>query len=186
MERHKAKAFSFDFSAEDQDDNRSKSDCFYQNCDAEGKHRAPKSPQERNTFIALCDAHIKEHNQNWNYYAGMSEEEVRREDDHDLTWRRPRRPFSTQHQRSVHLDMEQDFFTRVFQDKHSTPRLPFEVQQALKTFSLQWPVSKEQVLKRYRALVKQHHPDVTAGKEGFSATFDSITKARRTLLRFIG
>jgi hypothetical protein len=53
--------------------------CDSPGCDLPGEHRAPKSREQLHDYHWFCLEHVRAYNNAWNYYAGMSEDEVESE-----------------------------------------------------------------------------------------------------------
>ena len=51
--------------------------CQWPDCRRAATAKAPKSRERLNDFYEFCQAHAGEYNKGWNFYAGMSEGEVR-------------------------------------------------------------------------------------------------------------
>ena len=51
--------------------------CNWPDCRAPATARAPKSREQLNDFYDFCQRHAGEYNKGWNFYAGMSDGEVR-------------------------------------------------------------------------------------------------------------
>ena len=51
--------------------------CQWPDCSRAATARAPKSREKLSEFYDFCQAHAGEYNKSWNFYAGMSEGEVR-------------------------------------------------------------------------------------------------------------
>ena len=50
--------------------------CDWNNCFETGEYRAPIERDNSKNFRLLCLKHVKEFNRNWNYFAGMNDNEV--------------------------------------------------------------------------------------------------------------
>ena len=50
--------------------------CEWPDCAAEGEHRAPRSRDDMDSYRWFCLEHAREYNKGWNYFAGMSDDEV--------------------------------------------------------------------------------------------------------------
>ena len=50
--------------------------CEHPGCTAHAAHRAPKARDALNEFRWFCLPHVREYNASWNYFAGMSADEV--------------------------------------------------------------------------------------------------------------
>ena len=68
--------------------------CDWEHCEAEGLHPAPKSRSRLQDRYWFCKEHARAYNRAWNYYAGMSADEIERERRKDTIWQRPTWPFS--------------------------------------------------------------------------------------------
>ena len=69
--------------------------CDWNNCFEIGKYRAPIEKDNSKNFRLLCLKHIKEFNKNWNYFSGMSDEEVIDFLKSDMTWHKKTQSFSS-------------------------------------------------------------------------------------------
>ena len=79
--------------------------CQVDDCNKEGKFRAPKSPKDLDNFFWFCLAHVKEYNNRWNYFQNHSEEEFDKELQLSKTWGRPTKPFGSKNEKDrVHSD----------------------------------------------------------------------------------
>ena len=50
--------------------------CEWENCKRIGKFKAPLEKDNSKYYKWLCDEHIKLFNKNWNYFEGMSQNEI--------------------------------------------------------------------------------------------------------------
>ena len=50
--------------------------CEWENCKESGKFKAPQEKDNSKMYRWLCLYHIKEFNKSWDYFDGMSEEEI--------------------------------------------------------------------------------------------------------------
>jgi len=69
--------------------------CDYKNCKKIGKHKAPIEKDNSKKFRWLCLDHIKEFNRSWDYFKGMSDQEVCKFLKSDMTWHKPTQSFSS-------------------------------------------------------------------------------------------
>ena len=67
--------------------------CQWNKCRNVGKYRAPTERDNIKNFKWLCEKHIVLFNKNWNYFEGMSENEIQKFIKSDLTWHRPTQKF---------------------------------------------------------------------------------------------
>ena len=69
--------------------------CEWENCKKIGKFKAPLEKDNSKNYKWLCDEHIKLFNKNWNYFEGMSQNEIENFLKSDLTWHRPTQKFGS-------------------------------------------------------------------------------------------
>ena len=69
--------------------------CDWNNCTAEGLYKAPKERDNSKDYRLLCLNHIKEFNKNWNYFRGMSDQQVVEFLRSDMTWHKPTQSFGS-------------------------------------------------------------------------------------------
>src|SRR6202023_1670934 len=74
--------------------------CAAEACVGEGKYRVPKSRRQLDEHLWFCLEHARAHNENWNYFSGMSDEEVRAFQTEAITGHRPTWPLG---KRAAHL-----------------------------------------------------------------------------------
>ena len=157
--------------------------CEHSGCQKAGTCRCPKTRDLREYWF-FCPEHAAEYNKNWNYYAGMSADEI--EED----WERQTfgSPLKDKNQANAdeadYIKFLNDFINgRSTFDKIPPKRtLPGPVMSALKVFDLPISASWRDVGARYRALAKKHHPD----RSGSAAEFAKISAAYDTLKKHFG
>ena len=153
--------------------------CDHPDCECEGKFRAPKD-RKLNSYYWFCLEHVAEYNKSWNYYAGMSEEEIAKENKADETWHNPTWKFGVSFEELKEAGNLKDPFeiydkfikgakTTAFHKKE--PAFTTEEQQAIEFFSLKYPFTKEELKNKYKMLVKQYHPDVNQGSKKLETLF---------------
>jgi hypothetical protein len=166
--------------------------CDWPGCEDEGVHRAPRSREDLHSYRWFCLAHVRQYNAAWNYYAGMSEDEVENDVRHDTVWRRPTwRPGAAPlgfafkvHDIGDDLGPFADGGTGTRnRDRHPPPHQGHsEDDKALGILGLKLPVTATRVKARYKELVKRYHPDVTGGDKASEEKFKEISQAYRTIM----
>lgn len=171
--------------------------CDVPGCDHAGEYRAPKSRDELTQYYWFCLDHVRAYNSNWNYYQGMTPEEIEAHVRKDTTWQRPSWPFSRggatdgtrprPHQpwRDPPVRDRYGFFNedgeptgaRAERRHAMTP----EQEAALALFELSIPLDEAEVKTRYKALVKLHHPDANGGAKEAEEKLKDINRAYATL-----
>ena len=69
--------------------------CDYKNCKKIGLYKAPIEKDNSKKFRWLCLNHVKEFNQSWDYFKGMSDRQVCDFLKSDMTWHKPTQSFSS-------------------------------------------------------------------------------------------
>lgn len=158
--------------------------CEHDGCNKAGTCRCPKTRDLREYWY-FCPEHAAEYNKNWNYYAGMSADEIE-EDWERQTFGSPLKDKATANaDEADYVKFLNDFITgRSVFDKMPAKRsaLPGPVMSALKVFDLPISASWRDVGARYRALAKKHHPD----RSGSATEFAKISSAYDTLKKYFG
>src|SRR5947207_4891349 len=63
--------------------------CEWQGCKNPGLHRAPKGRSRENEYWRFCLEHVREYNQSYNYFSGMSQDAVMKYQKDAITGHRP-------------------------------------------------------------------------------------------------
>ena len=69
--------------------------CEWENCMEVGNYKAPMEKDNSKNYRWLCVEHIKLFNKSWDYFDGMSEEEIIKFLKSDITWHRPTQKFGS-------------------------------------------------------------------------------------------
>jgi len=69
--------------------------CDWNNCSEEGLFKAPKERDNSKDYRLLCLNHVKEFNKSWNYFTGMSDQQIVDFLRSDMTWHKPTQSFSS-------------------------------------------------------------------------------------------
>ncbi len=169
--------------------------CEHPGCVENGQFPAPKSRQAveenaRDRYFYFCKDHVREYNKKWDYFNGMSNAEIEQFQRDAALGHRPTQRIS-QHRvagERAHYDLHdmEDALHRFFHFNGSakaanSPRLPQKERWALGIFDMIFPVSRMDVKKRYKELVKRHHPDRHLGDKKAEEQFKQIREAYDTL-----
>ena len=71
--------------------------CDSDKCNKKGEYRAPKSRIMLNEYFYFCLHHIKEYNKSWDFYKGMSVDQIETSMRNDTVWDRPSWPLKDNH-----------------------------------------------------------------------------------------
>ena len=66
--------------------------CDHEKCNNIGEFRAPKSRSELNNYYYFCLKHVSEYNKSWDFYRGLSVDEIELSMRKDTVWDRPSWP----------------------------------------------------------------------------------------------
>lgn len=130
--------------------------CDHQGCGDRGEYPAPKAPHSDEKWW-FCAAHVADYNKNWNYFTGLSEEEVKERTRADPGYRQSQHWSWADHAPS-----------------------PLE-RSALRVLDLEPDATHEDIKLRYRLLAKQFHPDHNPGNAEAAAKFHAVQMAYDTL-----
>jgi len=169
--------------------------CDHAGCIAGGDFRAPKSRLNLHDYYWFCLDHVRAYNSAWNYYAGMSDNEVEAEIRHDTVWQRPSWRLGDRHGPG-YADRIRDHFG-VFsggqrngrdgsrrsdeRGQDAVRRALSAREQALAVFEIEPPFTPVRLKARYKALVKLHHPDAHGGDKAAEEKLKIINQAYATL-----
>lgn len=152
--------------------------CDFPGCKEVGDCRAPKD-RTLKEYYNFCKKHAAEYNKNWNYYAGMTLEDILKDDEES----RETKSIFGKTKRKINTDLE---FLKTLLGQNTgnyTKAISPNATQlkALKTFGLKWPVKMEDIQKEYRKLAKKHHPDLG----GDTKKFTEINSAFEVLKKWL-
>ncbi len=161
--------------------------CEWKGCTKPGGHRAPKGRGRDGEFFLFCVDHVRQYNASYNYFDGMSDDQVEdfRKDaatGHRPTWqvgangsggatnagdadREPMRDTTGTAARQKDPHAFFAFRARQAREEAKEARRklrPLE-KKAFDTMALKETATKEEIKARYKDLVKQLHPDTNGG-----------------------
>ena len=164
--------------------------CDHPGCEAGGDFRAPKSRLELNRYYWFCLEHVRAYNLAWNYYRGMSDNEIEAEIRRDTVWQRPSWKLGERHGPGPRINDGFGFYAGNGHDRtrrgngharDAAARASSARDQALAVFDLQPPLTPMRLKARYKVLVKQHHPDAHGGDKAAEEKLKIINQAYATL-----
>jgi hypothetical protein len=167
--------------------------CDSPKCNEKGEYRAPKSRVMLNKYFYFCLDHIKEYNKSWDFYKGMSVEQIENSMRSDTFWDRPSWPLKNSFKNIFDEFNEyvEDFVKNdddkindtFFKNKLLDESLSLEEAKALKELDLKMPISLEKIKKNYKKLVKIFHPDVNGNNKDAEEKFKQINESYKLLLK---
>ena len=159
--------------------------CDAPDCLKPAEYRAPKTRDEEPEYFWFCLEHVREFNQSWNYFDGMSEEEiVQFQKDaafgHRPTWLHQLSPKLSE--ADLRTKLQQFFRQRSGATKETyTPPVRAHHRKALERMELEHPVSEKEIKLQYKKLVKRYHPDMNQGNKEAEERFKAIVEAYQLL-----
>ncbi|MDE3059393.1 MAG: DnaJ domain-containing protein [Pseudomonadota bacterium] len=157
--------------------------CHAEGCAERGAYKAPLSRDSLQDYHWFCLDHIREHNQKWDFFAGMDAEQIdlfRRDavHGHRPTWSREQRiRHSWQLQDALYEFLHPDA-----PKPKARPSLPPKLRKSLAALDMEYPYTLQQLKTKYRALARKHHPDANRGDPQSEERFKKITAAYQHLL----
>ncbi len=164
-------------------------------CDEAGEFRAPPEAGARASFDGpgtwrwLCLDHVREFNQRYNYFNGMTPEEIHAEQRPYAGWERETRAFSASADRPPRwadfidpLDAIQARFAGLRpQERKDGKALSGEDRKALKLLGLDVDADRRALRQRYSELVRKYHPDRNGGDRTFETKLGEVIEAYQRL-----
>lgn len=159
-------------------------ECDWRGCSKPGLHPAPKGRGHEREYFNFCLDHVRQYNKSYNYFDGMSDDDVADYQKASVTGHRPTWSMGTKgangsaeqadssgpNRFGEGFSMEDPFgfFGRSTVDDGPRPvgrerpvrRLE---RRYLNALGLGESASREEIKARFKALVKRHHPDANGG-----------------------
>lgn len=172
--------------------------CERQGCAAAGAHRAPKGRGREGQYWRFCLQHVREYNQSYNYFAGMSDDAVAEYQKdavigHRPTWSmgagrdgrkegtgKPARDWEYLDPLGI-LRAEGAAHARRTAPEPPRPRVSGPLRRALDVLGLDEGADAAAIKAQYKSLVKRFHPDAHGGDRSFEARLRDIIRAHDTL-----
>lgn len=159
--------------------------CDHPNCGQAGEYRAPKNRDRLNEYYFFCLDHVREYNKAWNFFEGLSPDEIESYIRKATVWERPTWPLGqgAGAEKKAKDKIFRDFFGGP-EEKMEPPSptfLSFAEREALSVLELSPPVNFDHIKTRYRTLVKKHHPDLHGNDRKNEERFKEISLAFATL-----
>ena len=157
--------------------------CDWNNCDKIGEYRAPIERDNSKEFRLLCLNHVREFNKNWNYFSGMSDNQISEFLKSDMTWHKPTQSFSS----------SDNFFNILWNNalKDEIGKFRFNKSinhmkqfrfdnkdiEAFSILGISVGTKWEKIQSKFKKLVKKFHPDMNAGNKKYEDKLKVITLA---------
>jgi hypothetical protein len=170
--------------------------CQWPGCAAAATHRAPKGRLRASEYWRFCLEHVREYNNSYNFFAGMSDDAIAKYQKEDVTGHRPtwkmgslggdRKRASRVKFRGSGWAAEDPF--SLFGEApapgngHARPapegrKILNAQRRALDVLGLEGDAKRADIKSRFKVLVKRHHPDANGGDRGSEERLREIIQA---------
>lgn len=164
--------------------------CSWPGCAEDAPYRAPVSPRNLYQYTFYCLEHIRQFNAQWNFYAGLTEDQVHQLDDLDRIGNRPtwiRGDHKTAGHYNAFIAADPfNILSDLLGDKQKQPiSLPKDIQNALTQLGLTWPITQAELKTSYKTLAKRYHPDTNGNNPKAVEKLKKVNAAYSVLKTFI-
>ena len=155
--------------------------CEWKKCKEVGRYKAPTDKNNSKKFQLLCKEHIKLFNSSWNYFGGMSQDEIVNFLRSDITWHRPTQKFGSADNffNMLWNNALNDKF-KILEDGEiyiKNKKLCEKDKDAFKILGLEFSSDWKTIQSKFKTLVKRFHPDKHAGDKQYEDKLKKITLA---------
>lgn len=162
--------------------------CEHPECERAADHRAPRARDDLRSYRWFCLDHVRDYNRSWNFFAGWSRNDIERFQHDDVTGHRPTWPFGRGRGGHSREDLDAAFqsFAREWlggetqangHAREHAGTLSDERLSALALLDLTPPFDLATLKRRYKVLVKRHHPDANGGSRESEELLKHINRA---------
>ena len=157
--------------------------CEWFKCNNKGAYKAPKERDNSKRFMWLCKEHILIFNKKWDYFDGMSRDEIEHFLRSDATWHRPTQKFgSLDNFFNILWNNALDDNFKLFNENENShikmkSKLTEKDKEAFKIMNLKPNGDWSTIQKKFKVLVKKFHPDKNPGNKMFEDHLKKITMA---------
>ncbi len=164
--------------------------CAVAGCTAPGEYKAPLQPANFDgpgSWRFLCLDHVREHNSKYNYFDGMSPDEIQEAQGPLAGWDRPRKKFAANgadppprwSDFADPLDAIATRFGEIHDRKPS--RFGRAERRALSVLGLGEDADRHSLRRRYSLLVRRYHPDKNGGDRSDEKRLGEVIEAYQLL-----
>ncbi len=174
--------------------------CQWPKCEGRATHRAPKGRLRATEYWQFCLEHVREYNNAYNFFAGMSDDAIIKYQKEDLTGHRPTWKMGSiggrggrrrDGRRSAGFDSPGwaaedpfDLVAGIGANRAAGTRPAVEgrkilnaQRRALDVLGLEADAKRADIKARFKVLVKRHHPDANGGDRGSEQRLREIIQA---------
>jgi len=163
--------------------------CEWKGCANAATHRAPKGRSNENEHWRFCLDHVRQYNHSYNYFAGMSADDVSKYQKDAVTGHRPtwkmgtgNTPGGMEFNATDPLNLFREFNGGAGWRKRAEQAAPVRTvrnaeRKALNVLGLDVGVEAAEIKARFKELVKRHHPDANGGDRACEDMLREIIQA---------
>ncbi len=171
--------------------------CAWEGCCEPGTHRAPRGRDQEGQYYQFCFEHVRLYNKSYNYFSGLADTDIQRFLKDSLTGHRPTwkmgassegtpgpaqgtgrpAPRWSRHTHAYNLFRDGELPRR--EGPRRRPRT-LEI-KAMETLGVAQDANGGAIRLRYKALVKQYHPDANGGDRGNEDRLREVIQAYKLL-----
>jgi hypothetical protein len=173
--------------------------CDRLGCEAPAPHRAPRGRDAEGKFWNFCMDHVREYNQSYNYFAGMTDNAISSYQKdamigHRPTWKLGENAASGKRSPRTKATPTDEAYVDPFdlfaasgqkrpgpKAEPAKPKFGPIALKAFETLSLETSADAVTIRLRYKELVKQFHPDANGGDRSLEDRLREIINAYNTL-----
>lgn len=174
-----------------------KNRCQWAGCESPGKHKAPAGRDREGQYLWFCTDHARDYNKNYNYFSGLSDDEISKFQKESAIGNRPTWKMGTARGASVDSPKSAAVFSTMRSGSAKSMKMrdpslrisdavpirrlkPLEA-KAMRTLDLDSKAMPEDVRRKYKELVKKHHPDSNGGDRTSEERFRDVIQAYKLL-----
>lgn len=154
--------------------------CDMPGCEAHGEYRAPQD-RSLSEYYNFCLEHVREYNAAWNFFEGMSEQEIQDAAVNSLYGDRPTWRFDMEGMAAETLRRKawQTYHYTDQEPPRAAPESKYQTPEmaALAVLELEPPVTLSDIKLRYKMLAKKYHPDLNKGSKESEELLKSVNMA---------
>ena len=169
--------------------------CAVPGCTAPGEFKAPLQPANFDgpgAWRFLCLEHVREHNAKYNFFDGMSAEEIQEAQSPLAGWERPSRKFAANgadppprwSDFADPLDAISGRFGSI-REAHQPSRFNKAERQALAVLGLCDDADRHSLRQTYSTLVRRYHPDKNGGDRAHEVRLRAVIEAYQLLRKSV-
>lgn len=167
--------------------------CDEPGCTELAGYRAPKDRQHLRQYYWFCLEHVRQYNQRWDFYKGMTAGQIEVQLRADVAWQRPSWKLGSRAAESLEPEKVIDPLNllnatrarRAGISKKAHDREgrdpPTSLRVHLDVLSLAWPTTLTLLKTRYKELARRHHPDANHGDPDAEERFKALSVAYSVL-----